>query len=82
MTQLHSKSFLLSATIWLGFSEVLIAAFQVAKDYQLGGFAGVQEAHFAGLIIGMGVIANRIRDDWARPLHVKPRKLSKADKPQ
>lgn len=81
MTQLHSKSFLLSTTIWLGLSEVIISAFQVAQDYHAGGFAGIQEAHFAGLIIGMGVIANRIRDDWARPLHVKPKKLSRNDKP-
>jgi len=74
MTQLHSKSFLLSKTIWLGFTEVLISAFQVAHDYQLGGFVGIQEEHIAGLIIGLGVIFNRIRDDWGRPLHARPRK--------
>jgi len=74
MTQLHSKSFLLSKTIWLGFSEVLIAGFLVFKDYQLGGIVGIEEAHFSSLVIGVGIIANRIMDDWARPLYAKPRK--------
>lgn len=74
MTQLHSKSFLLSKTIWLGFSEVLIAAFLVYKDFRLGGVAGIEEAHLSSLVIGVGIIANRIMDDWARPLYARPRK--------
>ena len=77
-TQLHSKSFILSSTIWLGFSEVIIAGFLVIKDYQLGGFVGIEEAHLASLVIGFGVIGNRIMDAYSRPLHVLPKKNSNA----
>ena len=74
MESVEPKSALVSKSIGLAVTTLGLAAFNIYRDYTVGGLPAISEADLGIVLTAVGLIIDRFLGGHARPLYLRKRK--------